>query len=76
MPFLFGTNGRMKDLERRIRFIAGSGLPVLIEGPCGTGKEALAELVHELSRNTCPPARAMDPAISASFTGRPVARCF
>jgi two-component system response regulator AtoC len=39
----------MKDHERRIGFIAKSGLPLLIEGECGTGKEALAELVHELS---------------------------
>ncbi len=39
----------MRDYERRIRFIAASGLPLLIEGECGTGKEALAHLVHELS---------------------------
>ena len=39
----------MKDHQRRIGFIARSGLPVLIEGDCGTGKEALAELIHELS---------------------------
>ena len=39
----------MKDHERRIGFIAKSGLPLLIEGECGTGKEALAEMVHELS---------------------------
>lgn len=39
----------MRDYERRIRFIAASGLPLLIEGESGTGKEALAHLVHELS---------------------------
>ncbi len=48
-PFLFGSHERMRDLERRIRFIARSGLPVLIEGACGTGKEAVAELLHDLS---------------------------
>src|SRR5947208_12293917 len=50
-PFVFGSHDRMKDLERRIGFIARSGLPVLIEGASGTGKEALAELLHSLSGN-------------------------
>jgi DNA-binding NtrC family response regulator len=48
-PFVFGTSARMKDLERKIGFIARSGLPVLLEGACGTGKEMLAELLHESS---------------------------
>src|SRR5882762_2408805 len=45
-PFVFGNHERMKDLERRVGFIARSGLPVLIEGASGTGKETLAELLH------------------------------
>ncbi|HXI38844.1 MAG TPA: sigma 54-interacting transcriptional regulator [Bryobacteraceae bacterium] len=49
MRFVFGNHERMKDLERRISFIARSRWPVLIEGACGTGKEALAELIHDLS---------------------------
>ena len=49
MPFVFGTSERMKDLERRVGFIARSGLPVLLEGASGTGKEMLAELLHESS---------------------------
>jgi two-component system response regulator AtoC len=49
MPFVFGSHQRMRDLERRAGFIARSGLPVLIEGASGTGKEALAELLHGLS---------------------------
>lgn len=49
MPFLFGSHQGMKELERRIPAIARSGLPVLIEGACGTGKEAVAELLHALS---------------------------
>jgi len=49
MPFLFGSSEKMKELERRIAFISRSGLPVLIEGACGTGKESLAERLHEQS---------------------------
>src|SRR5579863_428836 len=49
MAYIFGSRDPMKDHERRIGFIARSGLPLLIEGECGTGKEALADLVHELS---------------------------
>lgn len=49
MPFVFGSHELLKDLERRSGFIARSMLPVLIEGPSGTGKEALAELLHDLS---------------------------
>lgn len=49
MAFVFGSGDRMKDLERRIGSIARSGLPVLVEGALGTGKEALAELIHDLS---------------------------
>src|SRR5258708_29275435 len=51
MSFVFGSHERMGDLECRIGFIARSGLPVLIEGVSGTGKEALAELLHSLSGN-------------------------
>jgi two-component system response regulator AtoC len=39
----------MKNLERRAGFIARSGLPVWIEGASGTGKEGLADYLHELS---------------------------
>ncbi len=49
MSFFFGNSTRMRDLEGRIGFIARSGLPVLIEGPSGTGKEALAEDIHRRS---------------------------
>ena len=49
MAYVFGGHDRMKDHERRLGFIARSGLPLLIEGESGTGKEALAELLHDLS---------------------------
>jgi DNA-binding NtrC family response regulator len=49
MAFFFGNHARMKELERRIAFIARARLPVLIEGASGTGKSALAELLHQLS---------------------------
>jgi two-component system, NtrC family, response regulator AtoC len=53
-PFVFGSHARLKDLERRMGFIARSELPVWIEGASGTGKEALAELLHELSGTVGP----------------------
>jgi DNA-binding NtrC family response regulator len=49
MAFVFGNHPRMKELKRRIAFIARARLPVLIEGASGTGKSALAELLHQLS---------------------------
>jgi two-component system, NtrC family, response regulator AtoC len=49
MPFIFGNHRVMKDLERRVGSIARSRLPVLIEGASGAGKEALAELLHNIS---------------------------
>jgi DNA-binding NtrC family response regulator len=49
MAFVFGNHARMKELERRIPFIARARLPVLIEGASGTGKSALAELLHQLN---------------------------
>ena len=58
MPFIFGSHRIMKELERRIGSIARSRLPVLIEGASGTGKEALADLLHNLS------------GIGTGFTGR------
>ena len=49
MAYVFGNHDRLRDHERRTGFIARSGLPVLIEGECGAGKEAFAELLHDLS---------------------------
>lgn len=41
----------MQTLEQRVRSVALSNLPVLIEGERGTGKVTLAEQIHRLS---CP----------------------
>ncbi|MBK6684023.1 MAG: sigma 54-interacting transcriptional regulator [Deltaproteobacteria bacterium] len=45
---------RSKALFRLIRRIAPSSSPVLLEGPIGSGKGALAHLIHELSGRTGP----------------------
>jgi DNA-binding NtrC family response regulator len=47
--FHFGTTPSMKDLERRLALISRSGDPVLIQGECGSGKQALAEQLHRMS---------------------------
>jgi DNA-binding NtrC family response regulator len=51
-PFIFGTSEKMRELERKVRSVALSGLPVLIEGEGGAGKEALARHLHALSGRT------------------------
>jgi len=46
---------RMVDVYSRARRAAPTGLPVLIQGETGTGKELLARAVHFLSpRSACP----------------------
>jgi two-component system response regulator AtoC len=49
MSFLFGSAEIMRNLERRIDALVRSGMPVLIEGETGTGKEALARHLHAAS---------------------------
>lgn len=46
---IFGRSGRMLALQAKLRTVANSNLPVLIEGESGTGKEVIARLVHEWS---------------------------
>src|SRR5436305_310005 len=48
MNFWLGETDRMRDLQLKAGRIAGSYLPVLIEGETGTGKERLAQHFHEL----------------------------
>jgi DNA-binding NtrC family response regulator len=46
---LFGRSEGMQHLRRQVDDIARTGLPVLIEGESGTGKDVLARAIHERS---------------------------
>jgi DNA-binding NtrC family response regulator len=55
IPELIGDSASMLEVSRRIRCVAGRNVPVLIEGPTGTGKELVAGALHRLSaRNQKP----------------------
>ena len=55
IPELIGNSPRMLEVSRRIRRVAPRNTPVLIEGPTGSGKELVAEALHQLSsRNRKP----------------------
>lgn len=48
MDFFFGHTPTMQDLQSKVRRIAKSSVPVLIEGETGVGKERLARHLHGL----------------------------
>jgi two-component system response regulator AtoC len=48
-PYVAGLNSEMQMIERLITEIAPTDIPVLLVGECGTGKEAVAHHIHELS---------------------------
>jgi DNA-binding NtrC family response regulator len=49
MPYYFGSTAKMLEMDRKIRFIAKSVEPVLIEGESGAGKQTLAQYLHHAS---------------------------
>lgn len=48
-PFITSGSGKMKEIVDRAPMVAPLGIPVLIKGETGTGKEKLAGWIHELS---------------------------
>src|SRR5258707_5408231 len=46
---LIGDSAPMHELRRRIARVARTELPVLIEGPTGSGKELVAQALHRMS---------------------------
>jgi DNA-binding NtrC family response regulator len=47
---IVGDSAQMRRLRELIRLIAPTDLPVLIQGPTGSGKELVAEALHAASR--------------------------
>jgi two-component system response regulator AtoC len=46
---IFGSSEAMKKVQRDLSMIASADVPVLIQGPSGTGKEIIAKLIHRAS---------------------------
>jgi two-component system response regulator AtoC len=46
---IFGSSDAMKKVQRDLAMIASADVPVLIQGPSGTGKEIIAKLIHRNS---------------------------
>jgi transcriptional regulator with GAF, ATPase, and Fis domain/CheY-like chemotaxis protein len=49
LPGIIGTSAAMHRVHRLARLVAAHDTPVLLTGPTGTGKELVANAVHELS---------------------------
>jgi two-component system, NtrC family, response regulator AtoC len=47
--WVFGLSSAMQSVRERVEKVAGTDIPILIEGPGGTGKEVLARWIHERS---------------------------
>jgi len=46
---IFGSSRSMRGIQDRLKALARSNVPVLIQGESGTGKEVLARLIHACS---------------------------
>lgn len=53
--FVLGQSSAIQAVNKNIREIAATGIPVFIVGESGTGKEVYARLIHRLSRNSSTP---------------------
>jgi two-component system response regulator AtoC len=51
----FGTDPQMRALRQSLPCVAGSDVPILIQGETGTGKEVIARQVHALSPRAAGP---------------------
>jgi two-component system response regulator AtoC len=47
---IFGRSAVMASLRQKVEKVAGTDVPVLIQGASGTGKEVFAKLIHQKSR--------------------------
>jgi DNA-binding NtrC family response regulator len=48
-PFVTSGKGPMKEIVDRVRMVAPLAIPILLQGETGTGKEKLAQWIHQLS---------------------------
>lgn len=63
-PIIFGVTGQMQEIHAEIDKLAGTDLPILIEGESGTGKGLLARWIHNHSpRQTGPFLKVHCPAL-------------
>lgn len=68
---VFGKSEQMLALRAKLRIVANSNLPVLIEGESGTGKEVIARLLHQWSPMAgLPFVHISCPAVPRSFFDR------
>ena len=49
LPGIVGASACMHRVQRMVRLVARHDTPVLLTGPTGTGKELVANAIHELS---------------------------
>lgn len=46
---IFGRTSVMRNLKDRIERVAATSVPILLQGPSGTGKELIAQMLHAMS---------------------------